>query len=1400
MIPCIRRALACSLCTCAVVGAAWATPSPPAVAARLLARAGEVIEAHAAGWGVRPQDLAFEDVRTAGQLTHIFYRQYCDGLPVVGAATALTFAADGRLVWQDGSLAPDIDLNPPAAPIALAVAQSSALQAVPPVRAVEWWQGELAVLPQRGDNAPHSRLIWRLGCRTFDPPGVWRFAVDAETGTVLEQKSLVYPTREPAIPESLSGRVLGTFHQPTPYGPRRTLPLPHLAIAALEDTTVLAATFTDSSGWFNLGQPVADTLILRSALEGRHARIHPEVLGASPTALTLIDPVYGGEVHWDSTAASLAEIEAYANLETAHAHLKSTSPGFGAWLDLPLPLVVNDSTLSCNALTYGDPVQPWIRFSAGRAGCTNMARIADVVYHEYSHLITLYDYLPDDAPDNLREAFSDFFAASLADTSRIGLDWAGPGTWLRDLDHELTWPVTPACAEQPHCVGQLLAGALWEMRTALIGELGDRQSATRLADRLFEGMRAAKPRDFQSCLVHLLLQDDDDGDLTDGTPHLAAIAQGFARHRIGDFSVQIIHTPLADTAEADLPREIRVGFRAIYPLDPQALRLHYRIDGGPVITIALTGSRWEYSGVIPATPAGSEVSYYLSAADLSGHAATLPAGAPSEAFRYTIGPDLIAPAILHVPATDPAVDQAGLWLSATVTDNAHAIDSVLVMLTVNGVEIGEDGACVLSPKAPGAHPGLYAGYVPLGTLQPDDLISYVLRAVDGSPAANEARFPSSSAIRLTARRGRAWDLEPPAGSADLALEPGWVWCEPDSADLSGLYPAPSGSHVLAAIAGAGTPPGSLASFTTPSINVAGWSAARLEVNTWYHTPEGSAGASILVSSDDGGTWQELLPPLRGESPWRHLTVPLDAFVNQALRLRFVYSHGTARAGDGWSIDDLKVVEAPALPPPVDLVASQGEAGRVALRWSPPEQLDPGASDLIRYQVYRGPRPGDYAPAALNPEPIAETEWVDTQVTDGERYYYAVTARSSRGESSPSGEAIGYPYRSALEAPARLERNLGTEDTGQDTVAIANTGTGILRFDLYHADAQQTWSDRVIVLRRPGPPFAFETLAQDPPGDAAIDLRYLAYREVSPHVIFRIGFHEPLPDPHEDFTVMLLLDTDLTLSTGYAGVNIGADYVIALGRMIDRATGGQALGYVLNGAFEFVAPPSSLILYPGADSLEVSVPWQVLGSPESLACAVRIIPSDGPTLGALASEGAAVRELTNAELQAGDWMPDPPTSTWLHLGARSGSATPGMSFPLELAYDLSGRPEAHLEARVLLRSNDPAAGVHVLSVGLDHSGPDVVRSLSLECPRPNPFRSETSFTLRIPDGVAWRLDVVDVAGRLVRRIAAGPPGNARTTLLSWDARQEDQTLAASGVYYAVARAGHAKAACGVLFIR
>ncbi|NJL71741.1 MAG: hypothetical protein HC888_09025 [Candidatus Competibacteraceae bacterium] len=253
-----------------------------------------------------------------------------------------------------------------------------------------------------------------------------------------------------------------------------------------------------------------------------------------------------------------------------------------AWLDGAHEVQVN-LTSQCNAFWNGTlGINGFYRQGfQGEVECFNTGENAAIVIHEVGHGLDQHDAqgLSDRGTG---EAYADVHALLELRDSCLGRgfldrDCGGFGlpctdcTGARELDwakHQTTdgepWtePLTPAnytgvfcpddtffpagpCGKQVHCESHPATGAIWDLAVRHLAPEIDLASAWAIVERdWYLGMQAATSmfscdlETFESngCAATswfhaLLAADDDDGDLTNGTPHAAQIFAAFDAHQ-----------------------------------------------------------------------------------------------------------------------------------------------------------------------------------------------------------------------------------------------------------------------------------------------------------------------------------------------------------------------------------------------------------------------------------------------------------------------------------------------------------------------------------------------------------------------------------------------------------------------------------------------------------------------------------------------------------------------------------------------------------------------------------------------------------------------------------------------------------------------------------------------------
>ena len=384
-------------------------------------------------------------------------------------------------------------------------------------------------------------------------------------------------------------------------------PLPDLEI--MNGATTI---YTDSTGHAtDAGTTLPATSVI--PLMGHWSTVIDSTTGLNPSFFDTVSAA-GTVFTYPTTAPSSdRHVNAYYHVNRIHNFMKKYYPTFTG-MDFSLPTKVDEIGGTCNAFYDGTS----INFYAEDVQCHSFATFGDVIYHEYGHGIT--DHMYTDITGStivngaLNEANSDIWALSITHNPVLAADaFIGYGGFIRRYD--MTPQVYPidlntSILADVHQNGQIIAGTWWD-----VGQnIGVVDTMTRIFSDVYydvpDGPTGTEGAVYQAILIDALMADDNNNDLSDGTPHYAAIVKAFARHGIyleGD--VTITHSEITNQ-----PRDADITVSAALTMSrPEyltKLMLAYRInDTGAWQMSAMTNGGASFTGTIPGQPRGTVVSY-----------------------------------------------------------------------------------------------------------------------------------------------------------------------------------------------------------------------------------------------------------------------------------------------------------------------------------------------------------------------------------------------------------------------------------------------------------------------------------------------------------------------------------------------------------------------------------------------------------------------------------------------------------------------------------------------------------------------------------------------------------------------------------------------------------------------
>ena len=550
----------------------------------------DFLAAHQSALGIDPSELSGGhrvSVHDEGRLVQIHAPRTVGGVPVRGSYLSAVLS-HGNLVllgahrWGDVGVEVAPSLS---AAEAGAVAESYLAPLAP---SGTWLKPHRVLVPLvRGQELDQvavgqgyaHRLAWVFGPLFEGDDGRWEMLVDAHSGEVLS----LADTRRYASARQVAGGVFPISNDGGAGGVEEAgWPMP------FDEVVNGGQTLTADSGG-NLLCAVGD---ITSSLAGQYVRIDDGCGAISLTSAGDLDfgtsggtdcttPGTGGDGNTHAARTSFYELGRIA--EQARALLPSN-----AWVRGQLGADTNISA-ACQASWDGTEVN-FYRSVGGV--CANTGELAGVIDHEWGHGMDDNDANP--SPSNPGEGIADLYAYLRLDTScigrgfRPGVNCGGYGDacvacdGVRDIDyanrvsglpHDIAWidancgsGETTPCGGITHCEGAVYAEAVYDLiDDDLPGLFGmSHDTALALGTQLtYEGGGAvgtwfqcdtAAPI-YGGCgadggYLNFLAADDDNGDISDGTPHMSAIFAAFDRHGIACDTPAVVDSGCAGTPAA----------------------------------------------------------------------------------------------------------------------------------------------------------------------------------------------------------------------------------------------------------------------------------------------------------------------------------------------------------------------------------------------------------------------------------------------------------------------------------------------------------------------------------------------------------------------------------------------------------------------------------------------------------------------------------------------------------------------------------------------------------------------------------------------------------------------------------------------------------------------------------
>ncbi len=337
---------------------------------------------------------------------------------------------------------------------------------------------------------------------------------------------------------------------------------------------------------------------------------------------------------WTTSNASQAELSSYAFLSHVR-ELWDPYVGDTGYTTERMTSSVNIDDV-CNAYYDGS-----LNFFRSGSGCNNTGELLDVNFHEWGHGMHAYAANTFSVDGSVGEGAADTVAFLFTDDAVMARGFMTDGSGIREVSANRVYP--DDLIGEVHEDGLIFGGGGWDLWGLLREELGEEAALARMQLLLVDALRT-NPTLGDSYDAYLFA-DDDNGDLSDGTPNQCAIIEAWALHGLGPGGgtgglVALEHEAIGDQPEGlssyPLTAEVLNLAPGCVEADLSAAQLFYSVDGGDWISAPLSLSGGIVEGAIPGQPAGSLVSYYIEGTAGSSTASS-PAGGVITPFSFVVG-------------------------------------------------------------------------------------------------------------------------------------------------------------------------------------------------------------------------------------------------------------------------------------------------------------------------------------------------------------------------------------------------------------------------------------------------------------------------------------------------------------------------------------------------------------------------------------------------------------------------------------------------------------------------------------------------------------------------------------------------------------------------------------------
>ena len=491
------------------------------------------------------------------------------------------------------------------------------------------------------------------------------FVIDAKTGEILHQ--------ETKICNAVSGRVTGLAT--TGYGADTCAAEVSAGIPYARVVTGATTVYADADGNYSIAAGAAGATYTTS-LVGRWFTTTNNSAATLSLSTTASDGANWSPVF--NTANTLdtdrAQVNAYIMANKTRDMVLAAAPSYPTVVTQANTFQVNcNLAQNCNAYYTANT----INFYVAGGGCTNTA-FGDVVAHEFGHNVVEKGGSGQGA---YGEGFGDIHGLLLSDIPATGVGFQTCANGIRTAQNTCQYSASgcstgttaygATCASEIHSCGQLISGCVWDLRNrfAVLYPATYRTLLARLCVNSIP-LHGAIATIANDITIDFLTLDDDDANISNGTPNYTSINDSFTIHGLPGPAISLLNIsfPSGQPTLAS-PSGSTVLTVKIDPLsataNPSTAKL-YAKSGSATTYMAYpmtAGASNTYTVNLPAATCPTTMSYYVSVQTTAGTTVSSPSNAPVSIYTVPV-----AGSSIDINAND--FEGAATWTSGATGDTA----------------------------------------------------------------------------------------------------------------------------------------------------------------------------------------------------------------------------------------------------------------------------------------------------------------------------------------------------------------------------------------------------------------------------------------------------------------------------------------------------------------------------------------------------------------------------------------------------------------------------------------------------------------------------------------------------------------------------------------------------------